>query len=61
MTTLYPLVLPIIANEIPVLPEVGSMIILPDFSFPSFSAASIIPNAALSLTLPPMLYFSSFT
>jgi hypothetical protein len=36
-----------------VLPLVGSTIVPPGLSLPSRSAASIIPVAILSLTLPP--------
>ena len=61
MITLYPFALPIKAKAIPVLPEVGSTIVPPDFNRPSLSAASIIPRAARSLTLPPRLNFSSLT
>ena len=61
MMTLYPLSFPINDNAIPVFPEVGSTIVPPGCNFPSFSAASIIPRAARSFTLPPRLYFSSFT
>ena len=61
ITTLYPFILPIIANPIPVLPLVGSTITDPFFKIPSLSAFSIIPKAALSLTLPPGLNFSNFT
>ena len=42
-------------------PLVGSTITEPSFNIPSFSAFSIIPKAALSLTLPPGLNFSNFT
>ena len=61
ITTLYPFNLPINESAIPVFPDVGSIITLPSFNKPSLSAASIIPKAALSLTLPLKLNFSSFT
>src|SRR3712207_3486731 len=47
------------ANEIPVLPLVGSRIVSPGVSFPSFSAASIILIAARSLIEPVGLWSSS--
>src|SRR6476661_4483293 len=47
------------ASEIPVLPLVGSRIVLPGRSFPSFSAASIIEIAARSLMDPVGLWSSS--
>ena len=40
------------ASEIPVLPEVGSRIVAPGVSRPSFSALATIQNAARSLTEP---------
>ena len=43
----------------PVLPLVGSMIVLPAFNKPSFSAASIIAIAILSLALPAGLKYSN--
>ena len=42
------------------LPEVGSTIVPPGFSFPSRSAASIIVIAIRSLTEPPGFRYSSF-
>ena len=39
----------------PVLPEVGSMMVSPGFSWPAFSAASTIRRPILSLTDPPAL------
>src|SRR3954447_13748868 len=43
----------------PVLPLVGSRIVAPGWSFPSFSAASIIEMAARSLIEPVGLWSSS--
>src|SRR3954470_3095814 len=48
------------ANPTPVLPDVGSTIVPPGFSFPSRSAASIIASPIRSLTEPPGLRNSSF-
>src|SRR3954454_16521855 len=47
------------ASEIPVLPLVGSRMVSPGWSFPSFSAASIIEMAARSLIDPVGLWSSS--
>src|SRR3954464_5789625 len=47
------------ASEIPVLPLVGSRIVSPGLSFPSFSALSIIEMAARSLIDPVGLWSSS--
>src|SRR3954453_6686434 len=47
------------ASEIPVLPLVGSRMVSPGVSFPSFSAASIILIAARSLMEPVGLWSSS--
>src|SRR3954447_139112 len=47
------------ASEIPVLPLVGSRIVSPGLSFPSFSALSIIEIAARSLMDPVGLWSSS--
>lgn len=47
------------ASPMPVLPDVGSMIVLPGVSRPSRSAASIIRNAMRSLMLPVGLKPSS--
>ena len=58
---LYPFNEEISAREIPVFPLVGSTIVPPGFSLPDFSAASIIPRAALSFTLLPKLKPSSLT
>ena len=44
----------------PVLPEVGSMMVAPGFSFPEASASSIIALAMRSFTLPAGLKYSSF-
>jgi len=48
-----------IARPVPVLPEVGSMIVPPAFSRPSCSAASIRRIATRSLIEPPGLNSSS--
>ena len=58
--TLYPLAVPTAASPIPVLPLVGSMIVLPLFRIPFSSASRIISFAILSLTLPAGLKYSSF-
>ena len=50
-----------IATAIPVFPLVGSTIIVSLLIEPCDIASSNIPSTALSLTLPPRLYFSSFT
>ena len=42
------------------LPEVGSTIVPPGFSFPSRSAASIIASPMRSFTEPPGFRYSSF-
>ena len=59
-TTLYPLAAPIAASPMPVLPEVGSIIVAPGRSLPSRSAASIILSATLSFTEPAGLNISAF-
>src|SRR5581483_1502758 len=56
----YPLIAAAIARPTPVFPEVGSTIVPPGRSFPSRSAASIIPRPMRSLTEPPGLRNSSF-
>jgi hypothetical protein len=48
-----------IASEMPVLPEVGSRIVLPGRSVPSSSAFSIIRSATRSFTEPVGLRSSS--
>src|SRR5215208_5813227 len=48
-----------IARPVPVLPEVGSMIVPPGFSRPSASAASTILIATRSLIEPPGLKYST--
>jgi hypothetical protein len=48
-----------IASEMPVLPEVGSRIVEPGRRSPSFSACSIMKNAARSFTDPVGLRSSS--
>ena len=47
------------ASEMPVLPEVGSRIVEPGRSRPSFSACSTMKNAARSFTDPVGLRSSS--
>src|SRR3954447_11245631 len=47
------------ARPTPVLPEVGSTIVPPGFSFPSSSAFSIIARPIRSFTEPPGLRYSS--
>ena len=49
------------ASPIPVLPDVGSIIVAPGLRIPFFSASSIIAFATLSLTLPVALKYSSLT
>eukprot|EP00442_Polarella_glacialis_P043027 CAMPEP_0115105932 /NCGR_PEP_ID=MMETSP0227-20121206/36321_1 /TAXON_ID=89957 /ORGANISM="Polarella glacialis, Strain CCMP 1383" /LENGTH=50 /DNA_ID=CAMNT_0002503367 /DNA_START=94 /DNA_END=246 /DNA_ORIENTATION=+ len=46
-------------TAMPVLPEVASTTVSPGFSLPSFSAASMIAQASLSLTLEHGLKYSS--
>src|SRR4051812_37593732 len=48
-----------IASPVPVLPDVGSMIVPPGFSRPSCSAASTIRIATRSLIEPPGLKYST--
>src|SRR3954471_18684961 len=57
--SLYPGCRATIASEMPVVPLVGSRIVQPACSFPSFSAASIIEMAARSLIEPVGLWSSS--
>ena len=47
------------ASATPVLPDVGSTMVLPRLSSPRASAASIISRAGRSFTLPPGLKYSS--
>ena len=61
MIALYPLAAAIIAMAIPVLPEVGSMMVPPAFSLPVASASLIIASTARSLMEPPGFPPSSFT
>jgi hypothetical protein len=49
-----------IASEMPVFPEVGSRMVEPGRSRPSFSACSIMKNAARSFTEPVGFRSSSF-
>src|SRR3954452_17202729 len=58
-TSRYPLSLAAIAKEIPVLPDVGSRIVQPGRSVPSFSATSTIFSAARSLMEPVGFWSSS--
>src|SRR6266513_2420553 len=55
----YPLTAAPIASPPPVLPDVGSTIVPPGFSFPSRSAASIIASPIRSLFEPPGFMYSS--
>ncbi|GAA3100791.1 hypothetical protein GCM10020254_52910 [Streptomyces goshikiensis] len=48
------------ASEMPVLPEVGSRIVQPGYSRPSFSACSTMWSAGRSLIEPVGLRSSSF-
>ena len=57
---LYPRCAATIAKPTPVFPDVGSMMVDPGFRRPSFSAASTIAKAGLSLTLPPGFVVSTF-
>ena len=59
ISTGYPLTIPTIARPMPVLPDVGSMMVLPGVSLPSRSASSIILTAMRSLMLPVGLKPSS--
>src|SRR3989338_8176859 len=56
----YPFTAAAIESPIPVLPDVGSMIVPPFFNKPDLAASSIMLKHILSLTLPPGLKFSSF-
>ena len=56
----YPFTRQTKASPIPVFPLVGSMTVIPFFSFPFFSASSIMYLVMRSLTEPPGLNFSSF-
>jgi hypothetical protein len=58
-TSRYPRSLAAIASEIPVLPDVGSRIVQPGRSRPSFSASTSIRSAARSLIDPVGLRSSS--
>ncbi len=60
MIALYPFAAAIAASPIPVLPEVGSIIVAPAQSLPSRSACSIIAFATLSFTDPAGLPLSNF-
>ena len=57
----YPNAAPTIANPMPVLPLVGSIIVCPGFRRPSASACWIMLKAIRSFTLPPGLKNSSLT
>ncbi len=61
MTTVsrYPRSLATMARDMPVLPDVGSRIVAPGCSRPSFSACSTMENAARSFTEPVGLRSSS--
>ena len=60
MTHLYPRKAPTIARPMPVLPEVGSMMVIPSFRAPEPSASLIMNRAARSLMEPPGLSPSTF-
>ncbi len=49
-----------VSKNVPVFPDVGSMMVSPSFSSPFFSASSTILRAMRSLTLPPALKNSHF-
>ncbi len=49
------------ANPIPVFPEVGSIMVDPDFKSPCSSASLTMEKAMRSLMLPPGLFRSNFT
>jgi hypothetical protein len=51
----YPFTADTRARPMPVLPDVGSMMVAPSLSFPSASAASIMARAMRSFTLEPGL------
>src|SRR5665647_70520 len=57
--TRYPLAAPIMAMAIPVLPDVGSRIVMPFASAPRCSALVIMQSAGRSFTDPPGLHPSS--
>ena len=59
MISLYPLAAATDASPIPVLPDVGSMIVVSLFNLPAFSASSKIDFATLSLTEPAGLKYSN--
>ena len=58
ISTGYPLTIPTIARPMPVLPDVGSMMVLPGVSLPSRSASSIILTASSDMTHLPQLRMS---
>ena len=60
-TARYPFTAATIASPIPVLPEVGSTMVMSGVSTPRRSASSIMLSAGRSLTDPPGLKLSSFT
>ena len=57
--TAYPLAAPIMAMAMPVLPDVGSRMVLPGVRSPRSSAPAIMLSAGRSLTDPPGLHPSS--
>ena len=61
MTALYPRAAAIIEIAMPVLPDVGSMIVPPSSSRPLATASSIIDRAARSFMEPAGLPFSILT
>ena len=61
MTALYPRAAAIMAMAMPVLPEVGSMMVPPSSRAPRATASSIMESAARSLMDPAGLPLSIFT
>lgn len=49
-----------VRQVLPVFPDVGSIIVSPGLSLPSFSACSTIRKPILSFTDPPALKYSHF-
>jgi len=60
MMTLYPLAAAMAEMAIPVLPDVGSMIVPPGFSLPVCSASSMMALPIRSLADPAGFLYSSF-
>ena len=59
-TAWYPFAVATAARPIPVLPDVGSIIVAPGFKMPFFSASSIIARLIRSLTDPVRFRYSNF-